>query len=49
MACLLGVTAPPSELRLGESQLDQRVRPGDPIGAPLGLGDGRRAGGVIAV
>jgi hypothetical protein len=48
-AGLFGVTAPTSELRLGERQLDQRIRPGDTVGAALGLGDGGRASVLIAL
>ena len=48
-AGLLGVTAQAGELRLGERHVDQRVGPGDTLGAPLGLGDGGRAGVAIAV
>jgi len=48
-AGLRGVAAPTSELRLGERQLDQRIRPGDTVGVPLGLGDGGRASVLIAL
>ncbi len=48
-ASLLRVAAPASELGLGERQLDQRVRPGDAVGDPLGLGDGGRASVLIVV
>ena len=42
------VAAPASQLRLGQRHFDQRMRPGDTVGAPLGLGDGGRAGVLIA-
>ena len=48
-AGFLVVAAPAGELRLGQRQLDQRIRPGDTVGAPLGLGEGGRARVPIAV
>src|SRR6202050_2801438 len=40
---LLGVAAPASQLRPGQGQLGQRIRPRDPVRVPPGLGHGRRA------
>ena len=48
LVCLLGVAVPAREFRLREGQLSQRIRPGDPFRAPLRLGDGGRAGVLVA-
>ena len=47
-ARLLGLARPAGEFRLGEGQLGQRVRPGDPFRVALRLGHGRRAGILVA-
>jgi hypothetical protein len=48
LVCLFGVAVPAREFRLREGQLSQRIRPGDPLRAPLRLGDGGRAGVLVA-
>jgi hypothetical protein len=48
VASLLCVTAQAGELRLGQRQVDQGVRPGDPGGGPLSGGDRGFSGALVA-